>query len=394
MFWTPLSRRGGANALCLCLVLLGGLALAEDTIVQKNPEDGAVVQNMKPAQRLYVELPEAEARRLVVNAGITRDWSSVVRSQPQGVTLRWHFQGERRKITYRLTYAENPELKDAVVLTPPHSTFILYNLKIGQTYHWKVEAVYQDGATLATPLRTFTVDSHPPRVMNVPGMQNVRDLGGRVGLDGRMIPQGLIYRSAGFNFNSSDGGKTPGKPQFNAEGLRVIREVMKIRTDLDLRSSKETANMTESPVGADINFVHIPSTAYGGIFTDKGMANYAALFRVFCHRENYPIDFHCIAGADRTGSLAFLLLAVLGVEREEVMRDYTFTSFYSVRRHASFDALERGMDKYGTPEEPLVQKAERYLLKAGVTSEEIGAFREIVLGPGLPMAQPRQEAAE
>ena len=152
--------------------------------------------------------------------------------------------------------------------------------------------------------------------------------------------------------------------------------------------------MTESPVGADINFVHIPSTAYGGIFTDKGMANYAALFRVFCHRENYPIDFHCIAGADRTGSLAFLLLAVLGVEREEVMRDYTFTSFYSVRRHASFDALERGMDKYGTPEEPLVQKAERYLLKAGVTSEEIGAFREIVLGPGLPMAQPRQEAAE
>ncbi|MBQ6472671.1 MAG: tyrosine-protein phosphatase [Victivallales bacterium] len=389
-----LPRLGGAAALCLSLVLLGALAWAEDTIAIKNPVDGAVVQNMKPTQRLYVELTEAEARRLTANPNVTRDWSSVVRSQPQGVTLRWHFQGERRKVTYRLTYAENSELKDAVVLAPPHSNHVLYNLKIGQTYHWKVEAVYQDGTGVATPVCKFTVDPHTPRVMNVPGMNNVRDLGGRAGLGGRMIPQGLIYRSAGFNFNSSDGGKTPGKPQFNAEGLRVIREVMKIRTDLDLRSAKETANMPESPVGPDINFVHIPATAYAGIFTPKGMANFAALFRVFCHRENYPIDFHCIGGADRTGSLAFLLLAVLGVAREELMRDYTFTSFFAVRVHTVYDVLERGMDKFGTPEEPLVQKAERYLLKAGVTAEEIAAFREIVLGPGLPMAQPRQEAAE
>jgi len=392
MFWNHLFCHSVSRALCLCLVWLGCLALAEDSIALKSPKDGALVQNMKPAQRLFVELPEAEARRLTANPAIAQDWSAVVRSQPMGVTLRWQFKGERRKIKYRLTYAESRDLKEPVVLNPPHSTYVLYNLKIGQTYHWKAEAVYEDGTAISTPVCKFTVDSHPPRVMNVPGMSNVRDLGGRVGLEGRMIPQGLIYRSAGLNFNSSDGGKTPGKPQFNDEGLRVLREVMKIRTDLDLRRPSETANMKESPAGADINFVHISSTAYAGIFMPKGMENYATLFRVFCRRENYPIDFHCIAGADRTGSLAFLLLAVLGVEREELMRDYVFTSFYSVRVHSSFDVLERGMENFGTPEEPLVRKAERYLLKAGVSVSDICTFREIVLGPGLPMSQPLLEA--
>ncbi|MBO4344768.1 MAG: tyrosine-protein phosphatase [Victivallales bacterium] len=320
---------------------------------------------------------------MLSTTAIATEFSTIVHSQPQGVLLTWAFKGDRKNIHYRLTLSESSSMKNPSVIKPPHSQYIAYNLEIGKTYYWKVEAVYTDGRVLSSGVNSFTVDPQTPRVMYVPNMHNVRDLGGRRGLEGRMIRQNLIFRSAGINFNSSDGGKTPGKPQFTEEGRRILREVMKIRTDLDLRSARETASMKESPIGPEVNFINISSVAYADIYTLGGMQNYAKLFRVFCDKSNYPIDFHCIGGADRTGSLAYLLLATLGVDREEIMKDYTFTSFYTPRPHHYFDRLDKGMQRFGTKDEPLSWKAERYLLRAGVTEAEINTFREIVLGPGL-----------
>ena len=41
----------------------------------------------------------------------------------------------------------------------------------------------------------------------------------------------------------------------NAEGIRIFREDLGIRTDLDLRQPEEngTGNITESPLGSDVN---------------------------------------------------------------------------------------------------------------------------------------------
>ena len=41
--------------------------------------------------------------------------------------------------------------------------------------------------------------------------------------------------------------------------------------------------------------------------------------------------FHCIGGADRTGTLAFLIEALLGVNEGDMSKDYELTSFYSER---------------------------------------------------------------
>ena len=119
------------------------------------------------------------------------------------------------------------------------------------------------------------------------------------------------------------------------------------------------------------------------MYTGEGMANYAELFRLFTKAENYPIDFHCIAGADRTGTLAFLLESTLGYSEEDIRRDYTYTTQYAVRHFSATDSLIAGMNAYGTPDEPLLHKAERYLLVSGVTADEIFAFQKIMLGEGL-----------
>ena len=47
--------------------------------------------------------------------------------------------------------------------------------------------------------------------------------------------------------------------------------------------------------------------------TRQGREAFAAAFRLFLDPGNYAIDFHCIAGQDRTGTLSFILLALLGV---------------------------------------------------------------------------------
>lgn len=53
------------------------------------------------------------------------------------------------------------------------------------------------------------------------------------------------------------------------------------------------------------------------------------IFSTLADESNYPVYFHCNAGADRTGTLAFLIEAVLGVSEEDVVKDYEITSFSS-----------------------------------------------------------------
>ncbi|NIY15095.1 MAG: hypothetical protein GWM98_09415, partial [Nitrospinaceae bacterium] len=53
---------------------------------------------------------------------------------------------------------------------------------------------------------------------------------------------------------------------------------------------------------------------------------YLKIFQVFADRENYPVLFHCVGGADRGGTVAFLLNGLLGKDREHLIRDFELTT--------------------------------------------------------------------
>ena len=156
-----------------------------------------------------------------------------------------------------------------------------------------------------------------------------------------------------------------------------------MKTDVDLRSDREVYGMEGSPLGPTVAWVNVSSSAYGGMQDEGGRKAFAKVFRVFLDPENYPIDFHCIAGQDRTGAVAFILNALLGVEEEQLYLDWEATAFWNPSPHFNheklFFKLVRGFDRW--PGDTINERVEAYVLDLGFAPEDIAAFRDLMLEP-------------
>ena len=58
--------------------------------------------------------------------------------------------------------------------------------------------------------------------------------------------------------------------------------------------------------------------------------------RIVAGNDDYAIYFHCRIGADRTGTLAYLLEGVLGVPTEYRHQDYELTTFFGLRERTRY----------------------------------------------------------
>ena len=178
------------------------------------------------------------------------------------------------------------------------------------------------------------------RNINIPGIQNFRDLGGYESADtGKSLRWGMIYRSAQID----------SIPPCSRQELKN----MGIRTIIDLRSESERHNY---PQLHDNKFkiVHIPiltgnmEKILQGIREEKIktdtiyrlvermnrelVTNYQKefkeLFTILLDRSNYPVVIHCTSGKGRTGIVSALLLAALGVNEDVIMEDYRLSNDY------------------------------------------------------------------
>ena len=357
---------------------------AEDKITLVRPLDKAVVSPLRAIQQIVLRMSMEQQEELWQDSRLLDQLPTDTNgSMPAGIAFRFKFDGDREKVKFQVFLGDNPELTDARILANMSRNFNLQNLEPGKTYYWKVQSLSRadKSITAESAVHSFTVEDCGWRVMYVPDMWNVRDLGGKQVMNGLRIPYGRVYRSGGLNNNSSDGGKTPGKCVLTKEGQEVVRNGMKLRCEVDLRSDVETAKMTESPAGPEVKYIHAAVGAYADyLYSEKGMAVYRDMLRNFADPENYPLIFHCIAGADRTGTTAFLLEALVGCSRDDIRLDYVLTSFHDIRRFNRVDELLAGLGKYGEAEEPLQYKAERFLLACGLTKEEILAIQRNILG--------------
>lgn len=204
------------------------------------------------------------------------------------------------------------------------------------------------------------------RIVALDGPLNFRDLGGYKNSQGQEVKWNRIYRADSLARLSAN----------DAEKLTQRH----ITIDCDLRSSYET-RMAPDKDWQGRFYVHLP------IYSDKQSENKGdnKMYRFFHHipnmQENYMGDiyqrtllnshsqamfaqvfrqllelpdeqalvFHCSAGKDRTGMTAALILMALGVDDDQIARDYLLTNnlydFAIAKQFPSNDEITQMVNK-------------------------------------------------
>lgn len=412
------------------ILAFAALHLTAGTLEILQPENGATVDLLSKRQYEYLALPRAERVAAFADAG-ERAKLALDRNEPTPLLVSWRWVPEKSEVTPGFT-VELRRLSEAgartVAFTTAREPYAFFdNLEIGAAYRVIVTAV-AGARAVASVSRDFATSPTPPRLIRVPGVPNVRDIGGRRAMDGTRIRQGLVYRSAGLNDNpedidfltwdecrrefasgaltnrgpwqakhmakiyagawpSNDWHRVPiatarGRERLTDESRRIMLVDLGIRTDLDIRGDKEVEGMSASPLGDRVKWIHVPASAYSGLGRPRGKELMKKCLDVFLDESNYPIVFHCIGGQDRTGSLAFVIEALMGVEDEELYRDWECSGFtnpgnWFCHKDLFMQLYDNVLGRY--PGETTRERAEAYVKDCGLTEKDIVKLRKILL---------------
>lgn len=211
-----------------------------------------------------------------------------------------------------------------------------------------------------------------------PCVNNMRDLGGWRTLGGGCVRTGLVYRSAALN--TSDAKWYRPNWRIPSVSREYLAGKLGIRTDLDLRRKDEVAGISSSPIGPNVNWQNIPAKAYAGVVSREGREAFAKMFRLFLDRRNYPIVFHCWAGRDRAGTLAFLLNGLLGVSDADLEKDWLYTWTGSGKNKNDLlllDSLRKALEGYSGVSTQ--DRIESFVKSLGFTDADLLEFKAIML---------------
>ncbi len=260
---------------------------------------------------------------------------------------------------------------------------IISNLRPNATYTYSVTGISSD--LLATS-GSFTTTGSLHQVFFDWNVRNARDLGGWKTYDGKTVKYRKIYR----------GGRLEGSTMSRAGREAVLAEG--IKAQLELRGKSDMLKWTA--LGENYAFcnpcIENGGTAMLGSYKEKTKQCFE--FVVKCIREDKPVYFHCSLGRDRTGTLAALLLGVLGVREGDISQEYEISYFaprgwsiaYSEKskvfknlRTAEYKSVANYLWKYGRNDDGSYERfdkcVENYLLGIGVSQKDIDDFRSLML---------------
>lgn len=354
---------------------------------------GGTVDLCAPELREYLSEQEFEAQCAFLLAHSGEDYDG------QAISFAWTEDGSE---SYSVWFADNAEFEDALVVETSDASAYVGLFVPGKTYYWKVE-----GKTTSATDSFVTLDM-PVRFVSVEGIGNVRDIGGWNASDGRRVRYGMLYRGSQLN---GYGGVTP----LPEEGKRTMRESLGMRAEIDLRlPGIDDADQSENAFDSTAPYLKAPIQPYTCIVEDlseddpkhsyfeEGAGSLREIFALLADESNYPVYYHCLSGADRAGTLTYLLNGLLGVSYEDLTRDFEITSFTAIgdrwrgsaesgftdgvmsdeegKTYVAWGMMHELFMKYYGEGGSLADAVERYLTSVcGVPSEHIEAFRDIML---------------
>ena len=273
---------------------------------------------------------------------------------------------------FKVEYGTRADYSDAVTVNTTGKSIAVNNLLRNTKYYVRITAT-ANGITRQAESSFKTADIGP-RVMTVGGITNVRDLGGYETSFGKTTLQGLAFRGAQLDIK--------GTSRLTAQGAELLGTDIALGLEIDLRTASETGGLTKSVV-TSAKYLNSRIGSYTAAFSSSQKELFRQIFASYADVNNYPIYVHCVYGADRTGTVCYILNALLGVDEKTLIQDYEFTTFSdaglrSAATNAEMKAFLTSFNALSgsTPAE----KAENYLLSIGVTNEEISTIRGIFFG--------------
>lgn len=305
--------------------------------------------------------PYLKLGRLDVNVPVKISYN--VTSLPKNVSIL--------SALVEISETEDFAIKSTYGLKYNERTANAYFLKTGMKYYFKVYVTLSDGSVLLDGGEFTTARS--PRLILIRNAINMRDIGGYETTDGKRIKQGLLYRGSELD------GKVEEAFKLTEEGKQQMISGLGIKTDMDLRDPNYVVPDSTGPLGKNIPRKFYNMVYYNQIFTEDGKEKVYNVFYDLALKKNYPVYLHCTYGVDRTGTICFLLEALLGVPEETLLFDYGLTYLYFL--HVTSDNLKPFLEEFKATVEgdTLKEKAENYLLSIGITPLQIDSIREIFL---------------
>lgn len=395
--------------------------VSENKIKLSSPSDGEQIQITPTPLMDYVNAKDEKSQiEAILKARETENKNLTCTS----VKLSWEKDGSAN---YTIYLDDNDKFDNAlaVKVSSLSNSYSLDNLIPNTTYYWKVKGTK---AKDTSKVSTFKTIGTSVRFINASGAYNIRDLGGWKAGD-KTIKYGKLFRGGLLNnFNNW--------ADLDENGKKVFNETLGIKTEIDLRiTGKDDGNQAECAFDSSKKYIQAQLGQYNKILDPE---NYAAsnnfdsygdliasnynlavsndgisvkslreIFETLSDETNYPIYFHCNAGADRTGTLAFLIEGLLGVTYEDTIRDFELTSFSkfgerlrsALTSDNTFDDSGVYMDRagenyvafgklyndlmqyYGDGKTSLSYSIENYLTRyVGIPSSSIAKVKEILLG--------------
>ncbi len=180
-------------------------------------------------------------------------------------------------------------------------------------------------------------------------LENTRDLGGTVTVDGKKIKEKKLIRSGElFKATKSDldillndynlrtvvdfrteteRDQKPDPVLDNVEN--IFDPILKEKTLGITRERSRKIDMPKNFKGIKTKPMEFMSNLYEGIVLDEhSQKGYAKFFDVLLKQKDGSVLWHCAAGKDRVGVATALLLTVLRVDRETIIKDFLITDEY------------------------------------------------------------------
>ena len=262
------------------------------------------------------------------------------------------------------------------------------------------------------PIRDEVDDSR--RHLALDGMWNVRDLGGYSTSSGGLTRWNSLLRG------DAPCSLPPGSRQSLADyGIRTVIDLRRVEelemapndfasacevkySHVDLVGDAPIAGRVDYSAEGEgrqkmfVNKTDIDRLSYVDIL-EMRKPHVAEVLTTLAVRENLPALFHCVAGKDRTGVIAALVLGLAGVPETTIAADYALSSKFLIglylQKQASQDDFSSGYDwrefqrDYCSPDAILYVfdhlrsqygGVEPYIATTGITAENVRKLRDSI----------------